>query len=75
PFSSSENMTARVISKAQKNGLLLYPSQAGTDGVEGDGIIISPPFTITDRQLDEAVELLSKTLYEVQNEKQGNEVK
>lgn len=68
-------MTARVISKAHKNGLLLYPSQAGTDGVEGDGIIIAPPFTITHRQLDEAVVLLSKTLYEVQNEKQGNEVK
>lgn len=75
PFSSSENMTARLISKAQKNGLLLYPSQAGTDGVEGDGIIIAPPFTITHRQLDETVDLLSKTLHEVQNEKQRNEVK
>ncbi|MEH6866730.1 aspartate aminotransferase family protein [Priestia megaterium] len=75
PFSSSENMTARLISKAQKNGLLLYPSQAGTDGVEGDGIIIAPPFTITHLQLDETVDLLSKTLHEVQNEKQRNEVK
>ncbi|MCP1190084.1 aspartate aminotransferase family protein [Priestia flexa] len=74
-FPSSFELTSRVIQKAQDKGLLLYPSQAGEDGVEGDGIIISPPYTITSHEIDELVGLLTVTMVEIEKELGGEEEK
>ncbi|TYR81178.1 aspartate aminotransferase family protein [Priestia megaterium] len=72
-FPQSMDVTSLIVKKAQKNGLLLYPSQAGTDGVEGDGLIIAPPFTISTAEIDKLIELFTTTILEVEKELAGRE--
>jgi adenosylmethionine-8-amino-7-oxononanoate aminotransferase len=62
PFPRKLQVTKTIIDLAQKNGLLIYPAGAGLDGVNGDAIIISPPLTISKREMEELVRLLNITL-------------
>lgn len=61
PFSRAAQITQRVISIGKEKGLLIYPAGAGMDGVNGDAIIISPPLTITKREIEELASLLKVT--------------
>lgn len=65
PFPRSASFTQKVIKTAMKNGLLLYPAGAGMDGINGDAIIISPPLTITNDEMDELIERLTITCQEL----------
>jgi adenosylmethionine-8-amino-7-oxononanoate aminotransferase len=65
PFPASFGMTALVIEKAKQQGLLVYPAAAGEDGIQGDGIIIAPPLTITKAQVVELVDLLDRAFGEI----------
>ncbi len=60
-FSRKEKITDKIISIAKENGLLLYPACAGMDGVNGDAIIIAPPLTITEGEMEELILLLNHT--------------
>ena len=62
PLPRSAAITQKVISIGKENGLLIYPAGAGLDGVNGDAIIISPPLTITKREIEELTHLLKITL-------------
>ncbi len=70
PFSRNEQVTKKVISIAMRKGLLIYPAGAGIDGVNGDAIIISPPLTITKREIEECLKLLNETFEELTNSMQ-----
>jgi len=61
PFPRVSAVTAKIIELAKEKGLLVYPAGAGLDGVNGDAIIISPPLTITKREMDELALLLKAT--------------
>lgn len=66
-----------VIQKAMENGLLVYPSSAGEEGVTGDAILISPPLVITKEEVDELVDRLKKAFVEVDEQlrpKDGGQV-
>jgi len=58
PFPRSERVTERLVAAAFEAGLLLYPSTGCADGVDGDLVMIGPPFVISDAELEEAVALL-----------------
>ncbi|WP_154663478.1 aspartate aminotransferase family protein [Neobacillus dielmonensis] len=60
PFARNVSVTQKIINLAKEQGLLVYPAGAGLDGVNGDAIIISPPLTISETEIDELVDLLSK---------------
>jgi adenosylmethionine-8-amino-7-oxononanoate aminotransferase len=62
PFPRDRQVTSRLVELAQRNGLLIYPAGAGIDGVNGDAVIISPPLTISKREIEEIARLLKKTL-------------
>jgi adenosylmethionine-8-amino-7-oxononanoate aminotransferase len=68
PFSREKQATQTMIKLAANNGLLLYPSAAGLDGIHGDAIIIAPPLTISKEEIDELLELLRKTFLDFSNE-------
>ncbi|USG63832.1 aspartate aminotransferase family protein [Brevibacillus ruminantium] len=68
PFPLSKGVANQVIAKAFENGLLVYPATGGLEGIAGDSIIISPPLTITTEEIDELVELLKKTVMQVQED-------
>ncbi|PFO04871.1 aspartate aminotransferase family protein [Bacillus sp. AFS076308] len=61
PFPRRSSVTQKIIEIAKDKGLLVYPAGAGIDGVNGDAIIISPPLTITKREIEELVFLLKDT--------------
>jgi adenosylmethionine-8-amino-7-oxononanoate aminotransferase len=60
-FSRKAQVTERIVTLAKDRGLLLYPSAAGLDGISGDSIIIAPPLTITETEMEELILLLDQT--------------
>jgi adenosylmethionine-8-amino-7-oxononanoate aminotransferase len=65
PFPRNASFTQKVVWMAREKGLLVYPAGAGIDGVNGDSIIISPPLTISKREIEELVLLLKETFEEL----------
>jgi adenosylmethionine-8-amino-7-oxononanoate aminotransferase len=61
PFPRNELITQKMVELSKDKGLIVYPAGAGIDGVNGDAIIISPPLTITEPEIDELIELLTQT--------------
>jgi adenosylmethionine-8-amino-7-oxononanoate aminotransferase len=61
PFQRSERVTEKVIDLAFKNGLVLYPGTGFVDGVNGDMVMLGPPFVIEEIQIDEIMDILKKT--------------
>ncbi|NMH73014.1 aspartate aminotransferase family protein [Bacillus sp. RO2] len=68
PFSQEKAVTTRLVELAQKNGLLIYPASAGIEGVGGDAVIIAPPLSIDQKEIDELIAILELTLNELQVE-------
>ena len=63
PFPPDRGVTSRIVNLAFDKGILLMPGAPGLiDGVAGDHIAISPPFTITKEQIDETVRVLRECL-------------
>ena len=62
PFPRSLSLTRKLIQSAQENGLLIYPANAGMDGINGDAILIAPPLTITFSELAELVSRFEQSL-------------
>lgn len=49
-----------------ERGLMILPGTTGTeDGIRGDAILITPPFIITEEQMDKAVSVLREVIPEV----------
>lgn len=68
PFSFEKAVTKRLVEIAQWNGLLIYPANAGIDNNGGDAFIIAPPLTITEKEVDDLVILLDKSLKQLESE-------
>jgi 4-aminobutyrate aminotransferase-like enzyme len=61
PFPRSQRFTEKVIDLAFENGLVLYSGTGFVDGVNGDMVMLGPPFVIEEKQIDEIIDLLVKT--------------
>ncbi len=62
PFPRSARMTERVMERAMNLGLLLYPSTGNVDGTNGDFLLIGPPLTILDDEIDLIVDRVARAL-------------
>ncbi len=62
PFAAKEGLAARIKQTAQGLGLICYPSSGTADGVNGDHVLLAPPFTIDAGHVDEIVEKLGAAL-------------
>jgi adenosylmethionine-8-amino-7-oxononanoate aminotransferase len=62
PFDPSLQLHARIKSAAMQHGLICYPMGGTIDGINGDHILLAPPFILSDEQLDELVQKLSQAL-------------
>ncbi|MBB6444574.1 aspartate aminotransferase family protein [Bacillus benzoevorans] len=65
PFPRHDNVTAKAVKTAAQHGLLLYPAGAGTDGINGDAVIIAPPLTITNKEIDELMKRLTASFHDL----------
>ncbi|MFD1706953.1 aspartate aminotransferase family protein [Siminovitchia sediminis] len=70
-FSRELDVTSRIVNANFEEGLLVYPANAGQDGLTGDAIILSPPLTITKEEVDEVVRRFSVALEKVEKELSG----
>ncbi|MGD7051181.1 aspartate aminotransferase family protein [Sutcliffiella horikoshii] len=68
PYSQEKAVTPRLVELAQKNGLLIYPASAGIEGIGGDAVIIAPPLSMNQLEMDELITILELTLNELQAE-------
>ena len=66
PFDVSKGVTSTVVDLAFDKGVLIMPGAPGLiDGVAGDHIAISPPFTINESEVRQTVDVLKETIDEV----------
>ncbi len=56
PFDPALKVYARVKREAMAQGLVVYPMGGTVDGVEGDHVLLAPPFIIEPSQIDVIVE-------------------
>jgi adenosylmethionine-8-amino-7-oxononanoate aminotransferase len=58
----------KVYKKAFEKGVVLFTGNGCADGVDGDLIMISPPFVITEGQIDQVVDVLKESFKEMDRE-------
>jgi len=69
PFPRTSHFTEKILGKVFERGLALYPSIGFVDGVNGDAVMISPPFIIEEGEIDEIIGILQEVFIEVENER------
>lgn len=62
PFDPELAVHERAKADAFERGLLIYPSGGTVDGRRGDHILLAPPYTVSDDELEMIVDLLGKTM-------------
>jgi adenosylmethionine-8-amino-7-oxononanoate aminotransferase len=59
PFARSKRITETVVGAARAAGLLVYSGTGNADGVDGDVVLLGPPFVVTDDELVQISERLA----------------
>lgn len=62
PFDPAMKLHARIKAEAMRAGLLTYPMGGTIDGVRGDHVMLAPPFTVSEPELDGIVERLESAI-------------
>jgi adenosylmethionine-8-amino-7-oxononanoate aminotransferase len=62
PFPRGEHVVEAVVREARERGVLLYSGTGNANGVDGDTILLGPPFVVTDPELDRIVAVLAETI-------------
>ncbi|MGZ6270107.1 MAG: aminotransferase class III-fold pyridoxal phosphate-dependent enzyme, partial [Candidatus Limnocylindrales bacterium] len=62
PFPRASRLAEMVLREAREHGLLLYSGTGNADGVNGDLILVGPPFVVTEPELSAIVERLGDAL-------------
>ena len=52
PFPRAARITESVVAAARERGVLVYSSTGCANGVDGDTILLGPPFVVTDAELE-----------------------
>jgi adenosylmethionine-8-amino-7-oxononanoate aminotransferase len=62
PFDPALKLNARIKAEAMGRGLMVYPMGGTIDGVNGDHVLLAPPFIATAADLDEIVGRLAEAI-------------
>jgi adenosylmethionine-8-amino-7-oxononanoate aminotransferase len=62
PFPRAARLTEAVVREALRRGVLVYSGTGMADGVDGDLILLGPPFVVTHEQLDRIVEVVGEAI-------------
>ncbi|HEX6156886.1 MAG TPA: aspartate aminotransferase family protein [Burkholderiales bacterium] len=68
PFDPKLRMHARLKRKALEAGLMCYPMGGAIDGVQGDHVLLAPPFIVDETRLDELVDKLAIAISTLEEE-------
>ena len=64
PFPRAARLTETIVRTARADGLLLYSGTGLANGVDGDSILLGPPFVVTDAELERIASGLSAAIDE-----------
>jgi adenosylmethionine-8-amino-7-oxononanoate aminotransferase len=67
PFARERQATERVVAAARDAGLLLYSSTGHVDGLDGDLVMLGPPFVISDDECELIVERTAAAIASLRN--------
>ncbi len=62
PFPRALKFAETFAEIAQAEGLVVWQSSGGADGVNGDFVMIAPPFIITEAEIDDILARFVRTL-------------
>ncbi len=62
PFPRAARVTETVVRAARERGVLVYSGTGNADGVDGDTILLGPPFVITEDEIGRVVETLGEVV-------------
>lgn len=62
PFPRAARFAEAFTEAAQQEGLVVWPNVGHADGINGDLVMIAPPFIITEPEIDEIVQRFSAAL-------------
>jgi adenosylmethionine-8-amino-7-oxononanoate aminotransferase len=65
PFPRAHKVAERVQAAAMARGVIVYYGAGLADGLDGDAILLGPPFIVTEAQIDEIVAVLRQAIVEV----------
>lgn len=65
PFPRAEKFAERFTEKAFENGLIFWANVGHVDGVNGDLVMVSPPFTVTKEEIDQLTAIFKQTLEQI----------
>ncbi|MCA0432660.1 MAG: aspartate aminotransferase family protein [Proteobacteria bacterium] len=65
PFDGSKKIFMQIRQQALENGLICYPVGGNVDGVNGDIVILSPPYNSSDSELAEMVDKMATSIKQV----------
>jgi adenosylmethionine-8-amino-7-oxononanoate aminotransferase len=63
-FPRADKLTESIVHGARSRGVLLYSGTGNADGVDGDTILLGPPFVVTDDELTRIVAVLGEAIDE-----------
>ena len=62
PFPARLGLHHRIRARSLENGLICYPMGGNVDGVQGDTVILAPPYNVSASELDEITDKLDRSL-------------
>jgi adenosylmethionine-8-amino-7-oxononanoate aminotransferase len=62
PFPRARALSYDVGRRSFADGLICYPCAGNVDGVNGDSIILSPPYNASDTELEEIMQKLGAAI-------------
>lgn len=65
PFPKELLLSKKIGERSIEKGVILYPGRGSVDGVLGDHIMITPPLTINEGELDEIISVVKDCIEEV----------
>ena len=66
PFPRKIHLAERILQAALKKGLNLYFCVGFVDDADGDAVMVAPPYTVTEKEIDEIIKIFTETILEVQ---------
>lgn len=61
-FDPTLKLHARIKAQAMNNGLMVYPMGGTIDGLQGDHVLLAPPFIVTESHVEQIVDLLAQSI-------------
>ena len=62
PYPRAARVTERVVQAARERGLLVYSGTGVANGVDGDTILLGPPFVVTESELERIAAVLADAI-------------